>query len=154
MPVEKSAGAVVFYRNSGKIEYLLLKHRDERWSFPKGLIEKDEKPEEAARREVWEETGIKNIELIDGFKETEKYFFRVKYEYQLSRGWKMGEGVMKFVTYFSAEAKSKDVKLSFEQSDFIWLEFEAAIEKVKYKSEKEVLKKTNDFLNRISKKSL
>ena len=152
MPIEKSAGAVVFRRTpEGKTEYLLLKHRDERWSFPKGMIEKGEKPEEAARREVREETGLKDSQFIEGFKETERFFFKVKYEYQLSHGWKMGEGVLKFVTYFLVESKSKDVRLSFEHSDFIWLEFEAAMKKVKYKTEKEVLEKADEFLreNRI-----
>ncbi len=156
MPVEKSAGAVVFYREpAGKIEYLLLKHRAGHWAFPKGLIEKGEKPEEAARREIGEEAGIEDVEFIDGFKETEKYFFKVKYDYQIKeRGWKRGEGVLKFVTYFLAQAKAKKVELSHEHEDFTWLGFNEATEKVTYKGAKEILQKANDFLIGISKKSL
>ncbi len=156
MPVEKSAGAVVFCRSvEGKIEYLLIKHGpDGNWGFSKGLIEKGEKLEETALREVKEETGLADIELLDGFKETIRIFFKVKFEYQLERGMKIGETVLKFITYFLAESKSKEVKLSFEHSDFLWLEFEAALEKLKFKTDKEILKKADVFLNAISEKSI
>lgn len=155
VPVEKSAGAVVFYRApAGKIEYLLLKHRAGHWAFPKGLIEKGETPEEAAKREIKEETGIGDFEMTSGFKETEKYFFKVKYDYQIKeRGWKRGKGVLKFVTYFLAQAKAKKVELSYEHEDFAWLGFNEAIEKITYKVAKEILQKANDFLHAKSAKS-
>jgi len=155
MPIEKSAGAVVFYRSGeDKKEYLLLQHRAGHWSFPKGLIEKGEKPEETARREIREETGINDFKLIDGFKETEKFFFKVKYDYQLARGWKMGDGVLKFVTYFLIQIKTKEIKLSNEHPDFIWLDYENALAKIIHKETKKTLERANDFLNRISKKSV
>jgi 8-oxo-dGTP pyrophosphatase MutT (NUDIX family) len=48
-----SAGAVVV--NAGGC---LVIRRDQEWSFPKGHLEQDEDPEDAAVREVMEETGI------------------------------------------------------------------------------------------------
>jgi len=151
VPVEKSAGAVVVYRGAGgKIEYLLLEHRAGHWKFPKGLIEKGEKLEETAMRECQEETGLKNLVFIDGFKETERYFFKVKYDYQVKeRGYKMGETFLKFATYFLAESKSKKVKLSFEHENYGWFDYESAMEKLKKsKSSQEILKKADDFLNK------
>lgn len=150
MPLEKSAGAVVFYRRPyGKIEYLLLEHRAGHWGFPKGLIEKGEKLEGTALRECKEEAGLKELHLIAGFKETIRYFFKVKYDYQVEeRGFKMGQNVMKFVTYFLVESKEKKVKLSFEHLNYTWLDFEAAMENFKKhnQSNQEVLKKANEFL--------
>ncbi len=147
MPVEKSAGAVVFRKIAGgKIEYLLLERPEKTWCFPKGLVEEGEKLEEAARREVQEETGLKDFSFIVGFKETVRYFFKVKYDYQLERGLKLGEGVLKFVTHFLAKAKDNDVKISPEHTDFAWLNFETAQKKLKLKNDKEILKKANDFL--------
>ncbi len=146
MPVEKSAGVIVFYRAGEQVEYLLLKHtRADFWSFPKGLIEVGEKLEETARREAEEEAGLGNIFLLSGFKETIRFFMKAKFDYQLERGLKIGETVIKFVTYFLAEAKNKKIKLSFEHEDFAWLPFEQAWRKLKGNN-REVLKKADEFL--------
>lgn len=149
MPVEKSAGAVVFYRGpAGKIEYLLIKSGVKGiWGFPKGLIEEGEDLKGAALREVAEETGLKDLVLVEGFKETVKYFFKVKYDYQLQMGYKIGEAVLKFATYFLTESKTKNVKLSFEHSEYIWLEFDEAYRRaLSRKQHAEILKKAQEFL--------
>lgn len=147
MPVEKSAGAVVFYRAPDKkIEYLLLKNRAGAWSFPKGLIEEGETPEMTAQKEVKEETGIEEFSLIPGFKETEKYIFKVKYDYQLERGWKKGENVFKVVSYFLFRAAAKKVKISFEHEDFIWLDYKRALGEITFPARRKILQKANEFL--------
>lgn len=50
------AGGVVF---NARGEVLLLRDRMGYWVFPKGHLEAGEAPEEAAVREVWEETGVR-----------------------------------------------------------------------------------------------
>lgn len=75
MPQEFSAGAVIFHKNE-KIEYLLLKYKAKHWDFPKGHIEKGESYEETIRREVKEETGLTEIEFLNGFKKSIRFFFR------------------------------------------------------------------------------
>jgi bis(5'-nucleosidyl)-tetraphosphatase len=70
----RSAGAVIVRHADGGWRYLLLRcFRN--WDFPKGGIEPDETPLEAARREVAEETSLGTIELPWGeaFLETEPY---------------------------------------------------------------------------------
>jgi len=58
---ERSFGAVVV---DEKGRYLLVKHRyGGHWDFPKGHMEGDESPLEAALREVLEETGLE-LELF------------------------------------------------------------------------------------------
>ena len=150
MPVEKSAGAVIFRKAAGgRIEYLLLQRPEKTWCFPKGMIEKGEKLEEAARREAQEETGLKNFDFIGGFKETVKYFFKAKYDYQIKRGLRLGDGVLKFVTHFLAEAdKNEEVKISFEHTDFAWLEFDEALKILRIGSDKQILKKADEFLRK------
>jgi len=145
MPIEKSAGAVVFRKENNKIYYLLLhypgtSHRAEKdyWDFPKGHIEKGEKIEDTVKREVFEETGLKDIKILPGFKETIKYFFRFE-----------GKNILKFVTFFVAETKEKDVKISFEHIGYDWLPFEEGIERLTFNNAKEILKKANDFLMKL-----
>ena len=140
MPVEKSAGAVVFYKNK-EPEYLLLqypgstKKAKDYWDFPKGHIEKGESEIETVKREVYEETGLKDIEILPNFKTSIKYFFQ-----------KEGKKIFKIVVFYLARANTKEVKISFEHIGFVWLPFEKAVEKVTYKNAKEVLKKAHKFL--------
>jgi tRNA nucleotidyltransferase (CCA-adding enzyme) len=134
----KSAGVIVY---AGK-RYLLLRHLEGHWSFPKGLIKKGETTEQAALRELKEETGI-SVKLIDGFKEKIDYTFL--------------EGeipVHKEVTYFLGEATQQKVKLSGEHKAFAWLEYDHALRKITYNTDKDLLKKAFKFKNQISTTSL
>ena len=61
-----SAGAAVFRTEDGMPEVLVIRHGS-KWTFPKGHIESGESPEDAAVREVYEETGA-HIRLLPGFR--------------------------------------------------------------------------------------
>jgi len=81
----ESAGGVVFRAVNGNLEVALIKKRS-LWFLPKGLIEPSETFEDAALREVKEETGldsdvVKKIGEIryDFTKEKHRYFKTVHY---------------------------------------------------------------------------
>lgn len=61
-----SAGAVLFDSTFTKV--VMVKNKGEIFGFPKGHADKDETPEETARREVFEETNCKNLKFENGFK--------------------------------------------------------------------------------------
>ncbi len=69
-----SAGVVVVRKEDGEWKYLFLR-AFKNWDFPKGVVEPGEDPMETARREVKEETGIKNLQFRWGeiYKETLPY---------------------------------------------------------------------------------
>lgn len=56
---ETSAGGVVVHRNGDGWRYLLIRDSYQNWGFPKGHVEPGESVEAAARREVAEETGVR-----------------------------------------------------------------------------------------------
>lgn len=144
MPVEKSAGAIVFRRGKGTILYLLLHYQASHWDFPKGHIEKGESEEEALRREVFEETGIKDLELIPGFRKRIKYFFKA---YPRGRAKKnKRETVLKFVVFYLAETKTKNVRISFEHIGYQWLPYERAMEQLTFENARGILRKAARFL--------
>lgn len=144
--VERSAGAVIFYEGRSGRLYLLLEHArrgpvpKEYWSFPKGHIEKGETSEEAARREIEEESGLRDVEFIRGFRASERYLYT----------WQ-GKKTLKFVVWFVARSRKKRVKLSHEHIGGVWLPYADAYKKVLYQGTKRILKKADMFLNKTEK---
>ena len=55
---ETSAGGVVYRLHDGHALFLLIRDSYQNWGFPKGHLESGERAEEAALREVREETEI------------------------------------------------------------------------------------------------
>ncbi len=76
--VVKAAGGKVF---NVKNEVLFI-YRENKWDLPKGKIEKNETVEQAALREVEEETGVKNL-IIKKPIETTYHIFKRKNKYQI-----------------------------------------------------------------------
>lgn len=139
---EKSAGAIIFRKEGNKIYYLLLHYpRGVRkpkpyWDFPKGRIEKGEKELATVKREVKEETGLEGINFIADFKERIKYFFK-----------REGKNILKIVTFYLAETKEKNIKISSEHTGFMWLSYEKAIKKLTFKNAQRILRKANKFIS-------
>jgi 8-oxo-dGTP pyrophosphatase MutT (NUDIX family) len=76
LPVREqvSAGGVVFRRDGERVDVVIVAvGNNNRWQLPKGLIDKDEKPEIAAVREAREEGGIES-EVV-GHIETVEYWY-------------------------------------------------------------------------------
>jgi len=135
MREQKSAGIVLFRNASNKNEFLLLNYPQGHWDFVKGKVEPGETQYETASRETKEETGISDIEFIDGFEESVEYNFRFK-----------NEDIHKTVVFFLAKTNEKKITLSHEHSDFVWLEYDDALKKTTFRNAKNVLSKTNEFL--------
>jgi len=139
MREQKSAGIVLFRNASNKNEFLLLNYPQGHWDFVKGKVEQGETPHETALRETKEETGISDIEFIDGFEESVEYDFRFK-----------KEDIHKKVIFFLAKTNEKNIKLSHEHNDYLWLEYNDALKKTTFENAKNVLTKANEFLSNTS----
>ena len=136
MPKEKSCGAIVFKRQKGNsAKYLVLHYGAGHWDFPKGKQEKNEKEEQAALREIKEETGIEDIEFVGSFIEKINYFYK-----------KGEETVYKEVIFFLAETHQEEITLSSEHIGYAWLSYENAYKKLTFNNAKELLRKANQFL--------
>ena len=60
---DKAIGVIVYFEFPRSTKYLIVKHKKGHWSFAKGHKEKDESSIQTARRELFEEAGIKEVEL-------------------------------------------------------------------------------------------
>ena len=112
--IESSCGAVCYRLDAnGKIEYLILhQYKSGIWSFPKGHIEQGETIIDGAKREIFEETGIKADVNID---------FTRKLTYTLRNG------NVKQLTLFLAEIKENPIIDGREISEFKWAGLDEAV---------------------------
>jgi len=124
MRKEFSAGGVLF-RNG---EVLLIKNPSGVWTFPKGLVEEGESPEEAAVREVLEETGIRG--------EIAGYLGEISYWYQMK-----GERIFKRVRYYLMRYAGGSLTPSYEVLEASFFPVETARKLLKYKGDREIFRK-------------
>ncbi|MDB5170182.1 MAG: hydrolase [Candidatus Saccharibacteria bacterium] len=63
---ETTSGGIVFRRtDKGELQLLLIKDAKNRWTIPKGHVEPGEEPKETAEREIQEETGLKEMKVMN-----------------------------------------------------------------------------------------
>ncbi len=136
---ELSAGAVVFYEDQKRPErlYLVLNYPAGHWDFPKGAVEKGESEEQAAAREIREETGIEVSSFISGF--------RRKIEYRYRKGSGLSH---KQVVFFLAKSNTEQVRISHEHSKYEWLTWERAQSRLTFDNARNVLRDADLFLSK------
>ena len=67
--MKESAGTLLYRRRNGALQVLIVHpsggyNRRAPWSIPKGKLDPGESPEDGARRETEEETGVRARELV------------------------------------------------------------------------------------------
>ena len=127
---EFSVAAIVYYEN----EYLLLKYGLGHWEFVKGHKEENESDEQTIVRELEEETGITDAIILEGYKENYDYNFTFR-----------GQKIHKYVNCYLIRSYTRDVKISYEHEDYVWLPFHKALKRLTYNNAKRLLKKADGF---------
>ena len=135
---EISAGGVVYRRDGDEIEIVLASRRTRRgqlaWGLAKGGIEEDESMEDAAIREVREETGLL-AEIEASLGET-----RYMYVWEDVR-------IRKTVHFFLMRHTGGDVDdRDDEMEEIRWFPLERALKRAAYRGERDMLSRAAEML--------
>lgn len=132
---ERSCGAIVYRIINGELRYLLIKNkRSAHWGFPKGHVERGETSEQTAKREVLEETGI-HISIIPKF--------ALKSEYSIQ-----GRVEKSVIIYLAKTNDTQTIIQREEIEDYIWLNYDKAMETLRFINDRNILRNANDFITK------
>ena len=133
---EYSCGAIVFTRRAGQLLYVIVQEQGGAYSFPKGHMESGETEEQTARREIFEETGLRP-EFIGGFYEQDEYHLAEK------------PGTWKRVAYFLAEFGDEPlIPREGEIKRIQLLPYEQAVSLFEYENQRRILTAAHEFLKK------
>jgi 8-oxo-dGTP pyrophosphatase MutT (NUDIX family) len=136
----RSAGGVLYRRKAGRIDVCIIQPRGTvRWQLPKGWIEEGEEPEQAAVREVAEETGCRG--RVEGLLDEIDYWF-----YGDEKGEKVR--IHKNVTFYLLRYEEGDPSQAdpYEVAEVRWLPAPAALQKIEFTNERLILRKGLELL--------
>lgn len=150
MKKDNAYGVIVFYiENKGElnseIEFLILKQIQGHFSFPKGHAEEGETKLETAVRELEEEAGITDVELISDLPQ-------IIDEYTIKPG--TPEETHKTVEFFIGRVKTKDVIMQKgEIFEYKWITNSTGNEAFQFDSSRRILKAAYDIVKEYLKKT-
>jgi 8-oxo-dGTP pyrophosphatase MutT (NUDIX family) len=122
---------VVVHRDGSKTRFLLIRDSYGNWGFPKGHVERGERPEDAALREVHEETGLADLRLL-GAVHTIDWYFRFR-----------GRLIHKVCHFFLMESPGAETSPQEEEGITAcrWEPFDDAVALVSYENARDVLRR-------------
>ena len=121
---QRSYGAVIY--SPRRQRFLILKHRDGHWEFPKGTPEAGEEPDETLDREIKEETGISSYACIP-FSHTSYYRF-------------YADGLIDKEVEYSLLLSDDPITISDEHKGYRWVPYRVAQRSLKFRNHRDVLR--------------
>lgn len=121
---EVTAGGIIFRhgKKPGEIEFLLIQDAKNRWTIPKGHMEEGESSKETARREIGEETGLTEVDVLN-------WLGKINFRYRRQQSL-----VLISQDIFLVRARGDTDKLVAEDwmNDIRWFKSSEALDKIEY----------------------
>lgn len=142
-----TAGCYLIRKNKNREWEIVLVYKkwsedNQGWVPPKGHVEENETLEEVAIRETFEETGYKNMKIIQPLE-------TLYIEYPWDDGFMHKKSIHYFLAILEDEER-EDLKLSSQEEDSTvkvsWMTLEKAEKDLKFDDEREILKKVMNLV--------
>lgn len=121
---EPTSGGMVFRRNekTKQIEILLIQDAKDRWTIPKGHIEEGESAKQTAKREIAEETGLTDVDVLN-------WLGKINFRYRRANSL-----VLMTTEIYLVHAKANTDKLKPEEwmNGIKWFSTNEALDKIEY----------------------
>jgi 8-oxo-dGTP pyrophosphatase MutT (NUDIX family) len=136
-----SGGAVIDFRDGAPFVAMIATHGRARWGLPKGAVSPGETSEQAALREVHEETGL-DAEIV-GHLDTIEYFFRA------------GDTLIKkSVDFYLMRYVGGTLTPQLSEVDDVeWVALAEAIQRSSFESERKVLSLALEQIDSVAKRA-
>ena len=138
--LEVSAGGIVFRRPPGEAaRFLLIRDSYKNWGFPKGHLEGDESPAQAALRETSEETGLDRL-VLHGPIRVIDWHFRFR-----------GRHIHKYCHFFLFESPDGEACPQVDEGITAcqWRPLPEALELLSYDNARGVLKRAGEMVRTL-----
>lgn len=135
---DNSYGATPIFKENGQCLILLVKHKAGHWAFPKGHLKSGESQLDTAKRELQEETGLKDFDFDEKTNFVEHYTFEHK-----------GKFYDKEVIYYPVFAHNKAINIPEEFKEEIlecrWLTSDEALKLAQFDSTKRLIGQIKEY---------
>ncbi|HCU58929.1 MAG TPA: RNA pyrophosphohydrolase [Alphaproteobacteria bacterium] len=134
MPTYRNCAGIILFNDKGKV--LMGARADKKgqhWQFPQGGIEDGEKPQEAALRELREETSVKSAEIIMSLNEPISYTFPKPIREGLAAKGKthVGQKMYWFLLHFTGQDNEINVQTETpEFKAYEWTDIKSAPKRI------------------------
>lgn len=120
---EPTSGGIVFRRDKNdQVEILLIQDAKDRWTIPKGHIEEGETAQQTAKREIGEEAGLTNVEVLG-------WLGKIHFRYR-----RVDKLVLMTTQIYLVKAKGDTDAIKKEEwmKDIRWFKFHDALDQIEY----------------------
>ncbi|PID32534.1 hypothetical protein CR956_01945 [Candidatus Saccharibacteria bacterium] len=119
---EPTSGGIIFRHGKKGLEILLIQDARDRWTIPKGHIEEGETAVQTARREIAEEAGLKQVDMLG-------WLGKIHFRYR-----RMERLVLMTTQIYLVRAKgdTNDIQKEEWMNDIKWLPFNEALDLIEY----------------------